>query len=77
MNNPRRLFFVLFFVIFATHQSVSSAPTGPVEQLVDRFDRRVPDMLEKFNVPGVAVALVHEGVPTVFRGYGLADVFEK
>lgn len=43
------------------------------EAFLAYLDERVPALMEKHGVPGVAVALVAEGRPVLVRGYGLAD----
>lgn len=49
------------------------APTptvGPGEV----FDRLIPNLLEKHEVPGAAIAIVKDGRLVLAKGYGLADV---
>jgi CubicO group peptidase (beta-lactamase class C family) len=37
------------------------------------LDERVPGLLEQYNVPGLALALIEEGRPAAFRRYGFAN----
>ncbi len=38
------------------------------------FDRRIPDLMEKWNIPGGAIAIVKDGRLVLAKGYGYADV---
>jgi CubicO group peptidase (beta-lactamase class C family) len=40
---------------------------------IDKLDRLIPQLLEQYKVPGVAVSLVHNGEAVWSQGYGLAD----
>ena len=77
MDHSRPALLVLFLLLVSGFQFESSPSAGSVEQFVNRLDQRIPDILEEFHVPGVAVALVHEAVPTWSRGYGLANLEQK
>lgn len=49
----------------------------PVGTPGDVFGRRVPALMEKWGIPGGAVAIVRDGKLVMARGYGLADVEGK
>ena len=38
------------------------------------FDRLIPDFIDKYDIPGGAVAIVKDGRLVFARGYGLADI---
>ena len=53
------------------------APTPtrtPTNALEEVFGRLIPDLLEKHEVPGAAIAIVKDGRLVLANGYGLADV---
>lgn len=53
---------------------LAAAPTArPTTTLSDQLDERLPQLLERYEVPGVAVAVVHEGAVMWTRAYGVAD----
>ena len=45
-----------------------------LEALIAEFDRELPRLLERYDVPGAAVALVRDGEPVWSGGYGYADL---
>lgn len=47
-----------------------SSAADPVEVRPDEIDRLVADALTRWQMPGVAVAIVHDGRPVVLKGYG-------
>lgn len=51
-------------------------PAGRVEAAVARIDGIVADLMRRTGVPGVAVAVVHEGRPLLVKGYGVRKVGE-
>jgi len=46
---------------------------GTFDTLTAQMDRMALGLLEKYRVPGAAIALVHEGEVAWAQGYGLAD----
>lgn len=54
--------------------SVSEIPvSGPDVPGVERYDRLVKDLMVKWNLPGMTVAVVRNGRLNIARGYGYAD----
>ena len=41
------------------------------------FDRFIPEYMEKYDIPGVALAVVRDGRLVFARGYGLADIVNE
>ncbi len=60
--------FALLFLIASVVPSLAHSQSSG--HLPADFDRRVESALERFNVPGVAVAVVKDGQVLVARGYG-------
>ena len=44
---------------------------------MESFDQAVRDLMGKYNVPGGAVAVVHDGKLFYARGFGYADIENK
>lgn len=51
-------------------------PAGRVEAAVAQIDGIVADLMQRTGVPGVAVAVVHEGRPLLVKGYGVRKAGE-
>jgi len=51
----------------------AAAPAAPTATLVARLDERLPGLMERYEVPGVAIALIQDGEVTWTQAYGLAD----
>jgi CubicO group peptidase (beta-lactamase class C family) len=77
---PRKPFGVALLVasgLLAGATMVSSpaaaAPAEPTATLVARLDERLPGLMERYGVPGVAVAVVQDGAVSWTKAYGVAD----
>ena len=59
----------------ATALSLLPAPASATSAtaLTDHLDERVPALLERYEVPGAAVALIRSGEVSWVRAYGVAD----
>ncbi|TVQ38461.1 MAG: class A beta-lactamase-related serine hydrolase [Spirochaetaceae bacterium] len=51
-----------------------SQRSAELEALIAQFDREVPRLLDRYDIPGAAVALVRHGEPVWSGGYGYADL---
>ncbi|HHP7239308.1 serine hydrolase domain-containing protein, partial [Longibacter sp.] len=52
----------------------TAAPAAPPDTtMADRMNAVVPELLDRFQVPGAAVAVIRGGEVVHARGYGLAD----
>jgi CubicO group peptidase (beta-lactamase class C family) len=49
------------------------APAGDFNAFTQALEQRVPGWLKQYNVPGAAIALVHNGEVAWAQGFGLAD----
>ncbi|MEP9351993.1 serine hydrolase [Xanthobacter sp. KR7-65] len=54
-----------------------SIPAGQIAWAAERIDGLAKEMMERSGVPGLAIAVVHEGKPLVVKGYGLRKVGES
>lgn len=45
-----------------------------LDEYISNLDSKIPHLLEKHKVPGVAIAIVHNGKIVLTKGYGLKDV---
>lgn len=65
----------LALLLSACNATPVPAPApGDLQSMNDALDALVPGLLSAYNIPGAAVALVHEGRLYSASGYGLADV---
>jgi len=53
------------------------AATGKATRESTGFDRVIPELMRKWDIPGAAVAMARDGRVTVSRGYGWADIEMK
>lgn len=65
MSLKKILFFIVFFISTALHSQ--EIPTEKVDSLVEKT-------LKTFNVPGIAVGIVHEGKVILAKGYGISNI---
>lgn len=77
MRNPTvvtlLLCFVAVFPAAARAADEGAARTGPPAP-IERLDAHVEAVRERFQVPGIAVAVVKDGEPVLVRGYGVREV---
>ncbi|HUT11069.1 MAG TPA: serine hydrolase domain-containing protein, partial [Thermoguttaceae bacterium] len=75
---PVRVSILLLIAVLARAASAAEAPdlptTGPAVPELAAFDRTMCDLLEKWGIPGGALAVAKDGRLLLARGYGLADV---
>lgn len=45
-----------------------------IERFVDEIDKKIPQMLEDFSIPGAALALMVDGEIVLKKAYGFADI---
>jgi len=62
---------LLFVTTNIMPQPSSTKETTSIKQLIDS---KIPSIIEKNNVPGMAVAIIENGQVIYERGYGYADV---
>lgn len=48
--------------------------TLTLEEFTDHLDRRIPALMDSYNVPGLVIALVHAGEIAWIQAYGHADL---
>ena len=77
MRNPTivslLLCFVAAFPAAARAAEEGAARTGPPAP-IERLDAHVEAVRQRFQVPGIAVAVVKDGEPVLVRGYGVREV---
>jgi CubicO group peptidase (beta-lactamase class C family) len=61
------------FFLLVLFLSAPALAAPPDTTIADRLDAVVPELLDRFEVPGAAVAVIRGGKVTYARGYGLAD----
>ena len=58
----------------ATPQPTDTPTSPPAKEAGEVFSELIPDLMEKWEVPGGAIAIVKDGRLVLAEGYGLADV---
>ncbi len=64
------LLFVLVAVLFSV---LPAAAQDDMSEITGQIDALVPPLMEANEIPGVAVALIHDGAVVWAQGYGVAD----
>ncbi len=70
--------FILFICAAAISLPVSGAAyeSKPLDELITHFGQRIPALMNNYNIPGVAIALVEDGETAWVKAYGYADLEE-
>ncbi|MDO5506471.1 MAG: serine hydrolase domain-containing protein, partial [Pseudoxanthomonas suwonensis] len=62
------------FALLATGAHARPATPPPSDEAIAAFEQRVDAVRERFEVPGVAVALIHDGEVILARGFGQREM---
>ena len=73
MRNTMRLGLCLFALLLFT-ASFAAAQETPAAELLDGLDEFIEGLLEEWEVPGLAIAVVKDGEVIYSEGFGLRDV---
>ncbi len=65
------MYLFVFLVPFAL--SAQEKPKS-TEQFVSEIDKKIPQLLNDFSVPGAAIAIIENGEIVLQKGYGFADI---
>ncbi len=69
MRNLMFLFVLLLpFALSAQEESKS------IEQFVNELDKKIPQVLNDFTIPGAAIAIIEDGEIVLQKGYGFSDI---
>lgn len=66
---------LVFFVSGCVQPSVP--PQSSPEHFTSHLDRRVPELMEQYQIPGVSMALVYDGELVWSQAFGTADIEDK
>ena len=55
----------------------SFAQNSSHQELAKNFDKNIPSLLEQYNVPGMAIAVIQKGEVILEKGYGWANASNK
>ncbi len=66
-------FLLLMVVTVASCGGSRVNPGAPVELFSETMGRRLPDLLKKFDVPGLAISVIRDGRVVWSEAYGYAD----
>lgn len=66
---------LLYVIVFLVPLALpAQEKSKSVEQFVDGIDKKMPQMLEDFSIPGAALAIMVDGEIVLQKGYGFADI---
>lgn len=66
---------LIFLVVFLVPIALSAQEKSKsVEQFVEDIDKKIPQILEDFSIPGAALAIIEKGEIVLQKGYGFADI---
>ena len=68
---------MLFFALLLTFTLNAQKESKEVEQFVIELDKKIPQLLNDFIVPGTAIAIIENGEIILQKGYGYSNVDKK
>ncbi|MFO7882754.1 MAG: serine hydrolase domain-containing protein [Kosmotogaceae bacterium] len=70
--------FFTWIMAISCYLSALGATYGdkPLEELIAHLEHRIPALMDSYNIPGVAIALVEDGETAWVKAYGHADLEE-
>lgn len=71
----KNLIFILIFLLPFTISAQNESKN--IERFVNELDKKIPQALNDFSVPGTAIAIIENGEIILQKGYGFADVEKK
>lgn len=66
--------FILLFTLFIPFTGIAQNDSKDANQFKKELDKKIPQLLKDFSVPGTAIAIIDNGAIVLQKGYGLADV---
>ncbi len=69
--------FIIMCLIMSAGQTIAAGKYKEVEEFTDFLNHRIPALMESYAIPGVAIALIHEGEVAWLKAYGYADLEEE
>jgi N-acyl-D-amino-acid deacylase len=74
VEKPMILLILLSVILAGCQQSSALPTTGDYQPGMESYDRAFVKLMEKWDIPGGALAVIVDGHVLLARGYGLADV---
>jgi N-acyl-D-amino-acid deacylase len=68
--------FIIFLLLSSCQRSYSLPTTGNYQSGMESFDRAFVQLIEKWEIPGGALAIIQNGQILLSRGYGYTNVKE-
>lgn len=66
---------LMFLIIFLTPIALcAQEESKTIEQFVSEIDKKIPQLLQDFTVPGAAIAIIENGEIILQRGYGFSNI---
>jgi CubicO group peptidase (beta-lactamase class C family) len=72
-----RTFLIIALSMLIAAPLLAQSQTGEAERLAAYVDAKLQPLINKKQIPGAVVAVVQTGKPTLFRGYGFANIAAK
>ena len=64
----------LFLALLLSFTINAQKETKEIEQFVKEIDKKIPQLLHNFSIPGAAIAIIENGEIVLQKGYGFADI---
>ncbi|AKA34285.1 serine hydrolase domain-containing protein [Flagellimonas lutaonensis] len=68
------LFFVFITIISCSSSSKGVKKKGPLKEFINYLDKRIPNLMDIYDIPGAKIALVQKGETVWTKAYGYADL---
>ena len=65
---------LFFFALLISMTASAQKEPKSTEQFINEIDKKIPQLLNDFLVPGAAIAIIDNGEIILQKGYGFADV---
>ena len=66
--------FVFLFILLLSFSVDAQKESKDIDQFVKEIDQKLPQLLNDFSVPGLAIAVIENGEIILQKGYGYADI---
>ena len=65
---------LLFIAFFLPISLLAQEESKSTTQFVRELDKKIPELLNDFTVPGAAIAIIENGEIILQKGYGFSDI---
>lgn len=68
---------ILLFIFFLPLKINAQTKSKNIDQFVNKLNNKIPKLLNDFNVPGAAIAIIENGKIILKKGYGYSNIDNK